>query len=648
MADDVPVSMLLGETRHVSTRIKDKGRNVKRVTATLSDASGESVEVGSFELHGRAVPQDEFDLRVPIVINADVPIGAGDLTFQAEDDLGHHSAGEAVPILIEPTELAPLIGLESYTHRMPAGSTVPLKLQISHLMPLQKIEISVSGPGLADDMDDLVIPDIGLTSFSQEIAISSNGSAMLDEQIMVTVRAYDIGNQSSSQSIVFEIGEWGENEFLIAADAVLTEAMRFSNISVQGDVLGVEQTQLSIQNEGIPVNRLVIEDGATVLIDGGVGEIEVHDQLVIESGGRLSVATNRVGSPVDLPKLAGHGGDGFIGSREVSAYGSFRNPEFPGSGDGGGGVLTLRVGQLTLNGVISANADAPDPVPDAEPVDPRASGYQGTIPAPSGGSISIHTNQVSGSGTLEANGSNGEQSLGGAGGRIALYYDDLNRSNDEIFRGFSWRVEPGDSGNLFSASGSGTVFIKRSDQSYGSLYVENNNPFIHSTTLRSVGDFPVASVTRVLGADDMYEITIVGEDLPLRDEDNWEPGLSGLFVQLLADSGETEPLRIVRNTETSITVYSEADPVLIGEMRVRGVVPLDYLHLGDRTELISRDTISVADFRFRSGLSIAGVAGFETEKTETIGSSYLGGEYNDGFYVGHVDADQLILESGQD
>lgn len=132
--------------------------------------------------------------------------------------------------------------------------------------------------------------------------------------------------------------------------------------------------------------------------------------VTVASGGKIS-ADGRGFSPNKGPLAsdtggkagAAHGGIGKAQStKNLSAYGSIRNPVDPGSGGqngslGAGGVVcVIAGGGLVVEGTISAVA---------------SSGYA------SGGSVLMKASSVSVSGTVSVQGG----SAGGGGGRIAIY-----------------------------------------------------------------------------------------------------------------------------------------------------------------------------------------------------------------------------------
>ncbi len=165
----------------------------------------------------------------------------------------------------------------------------------------------------------------------------------------------------------------------------------------------------------------------------------------------------------------GNGGNaGQIGLGATSSYGSITNPTDLGSGGGndvsagansgglGGGAIILNVtGTTTVSGTIVANGG------NGQQCYESGGG--------AGGSINITTGVLAGNGSITANGGNGcFYGGGGGGGRIAINYtSSTSAATITTFGG------TGSGGSSFG--GAGTVLIKSGSQTYGSLTVDNNN-----------------------------------------------------------------------------------------------------------------------------------------------------------------------------
>ena len=169
-----------------------------------------------------------------------------------------------------------------------------------------------------------------------------------------------------------------------------------------------------------------------------------------------------------------HGGLGRKGSGQASyTYGDFRNPTWPGGGGGkynngnlggaGGGVIRIRVkagGNTVLAGAIKANGQ-----------DPGGVGAGGA-----GGSVYLSTPGLYGGGAIEAFGGQGNYDYacgGGGGGRAAVV--------DLADAGPMWqpaqiaaRVNTsGGWGKSKLHAGAGSLFVRWTTQSYGTLIFDN-------------------------------------------------------------------------------------------------------------------------------------------------------------------------------
>jgi hypothetical protein len=181
--------------------------------------------------------------------------------------------------------------------------------------------------------------------------------------------------------------------------------------------------------------------------DGGVVRLEVGN-LTIHAGGGINAdgagyaGACGPGKGSQVPGCGAGGGYGGVGGDNISTipelhvvstggvtYGWAEAPMLPGSGGGnggtaydvkggyGGGCIWIRAtGAVVNDGTISANGSAGG--------DGASKGGGG-----SGGSIFIVCRTMAGNGTMAANGAIGRQmntdyySGGGAGGRIAIWYD---------------------------------------------------------------------------------------------------------------------------------------------------------------------------------------------------------------------------------
>lgn len=161
---------------------------------------------------------------------------------------------------------------------------------------------------------------------------------------------------------------------------------------------------------------------------------------------------------------AGHGGAGRDSGNGVpggDCYGSITDPVDFGSGGAndtnvgsttagaGGGSLSLHVGgDLTVNGVISA---------DGQTFLANEAG------AGSGGSVRMWCANFGGSGTVSARGGDGGAGGSGGGGRIAINYDSSDFAGSLNARGGN---------NSYGRAGAGTIYLKPASE-LGTMIVDN-------------------------------------------------------------------------------------------------------------------------------------------------------------------------------
>jgi hypothetical protein len=231
----------------------------------------------------------------------------------------------------------------------------------------------------------------------------------------------------------------------------------------------------------------------------------------------------------------GYGG----GSGRNPVYGHPANPIYLGSGGGGGNCS----GGGSGGGRITIHAT------DEVAIDGQllADGMGATCGAPgsgSGGSIKIETSLLSGSGNISAAGGSGE--VGGGGGRIAIFYDNLGTTD---LNGLMNVTALG--GTAGASSGSpGTVLLKQTGKLYGDLYVDaNNNGSLCDklTPLTTVGFGTIQTLT----AD---TLTTDGTVAMIPN------GLVG--IEINPNLNQSQTYTVVSNTATTITVDISGKPPL--------------------------------------------------------------------------------------
>ena len=223
---------------------------------------------------------------------------------------------------------------------------------------------------------------------------------------------------------------------------------------------------LHIINEGMLIHTPTYTGGMNLAITENVF-IDTDSSINVSGMGYAPNQGPGVGKPPvhrgPFGGGGGYGGAGGAGNGDLNSggqpYGSLTEPNDLGSGGGGtnasgGGAIRLVVGNtLTIDGQILANGHDSTWI---QHLDPGAG---------SGGSVWIEAQSINGSGLISSNGGVGEASGGGgAGGRIAIYYENLSFEPDNITArgGVGW-----------NSGGAGTIFIKQLSKGTGDLIIDN-------------------------------------------------------------------------------------------------------------------------------------------------------------------------------
>lgn len=197
------------------------------------------------------------------------------------------------------------------------------------------------------------------------------------------------------------------------------------------------------------------------------------DNILIETGGLVTAdgqgyaAGRGPGAGTLAPFLsagsgAGYGGYGKTGSTPPAGepYGDVYEPSLLGSsanGKGGGAIHLNVTNDLLIDGLITATAA-------------NVSGDSGPG---SGGSIWLVTDNIAGSGIVRANGDDSGSGGDGGGGRIAIYYNQIDPTNPIA-------IDPVSNSQVQAfgiAAGAGTIYVENTGihtEHQGELFVDNN------------------------------------------------------------------------------------------------------------------------------------------------------------------------------
>lgn len=206
--------------------------------------------------------------------------------------------------------------------------------------------------------------------------------------------------------------------------------------------------------------------------------LNIGGDVTVNTGGTINVSSKGFeqgygeGAATNLHGGGSYGGEGGGIYRAGGAtYGSHLLPTDLGSGgydgnDGfgrGAGAAKLKIaGALNVDGTISSNG---------------AAGYYGggnnrKTGGGSGGSILIYSKEITGSGSILAQGADGYDygSVTGGGGRIAIYSD---ASYESTFSG-TISASSGTRRSMYRREGgNGTIYSKTPSQTYGDLILDN-------------------------------------------------------------------------------------------------------------------------------------------------------------------------------
>ncbi len=294
------------------------------------------------------------------------------------------------------------------------------------------------------------------------------------------------------------VAEWNQQSsftgtVVFATQYPTVDGATFTQFNVTGDVNLQGGVWTHMSNRAFTDNtyRLYVEVGGNVTVGSNA-------KISTKGYGRKGNPTNGQG-----PYLAAYGGYAYCEKEtRTSAFGSMLEPVdcaqwvYLGSQYfyAGGAVRLSVAGDLVVDGSIDSDSN----------------GGGSSYAAAPGGSVWINAKSVSGAGTISADGARGGKTDGpsgaGSGGRIAVYtVEDLTMPVEKITA-----YGEGVSASSTISSGAGTVFLKSSAQTYGTLVV--NSPL--NSRNYGTGIYPpggVAGLTPVMpGETWTFDSVILG------------------------------------------------------------------------------------------------------------------------------------------
>ncbi len=340
------------------------------------------------------------------------------------------------------------------------------------------------------------------------------------------------------------------------------------------------------------VNPTPIPAGCSVSVKCGRG-IEINANTVT-IGSSASINADSLGFAAGTgPGLGGgnasggsYGGKGGYGttggiSTPGSTYGSVTQPTSLGSGGvqftAGGGAVKLSVsGTLTNNGRISADG----------------AWGGGSAPAGSGGSVYISASTYAGTGLARAEGGTVGSSGGGGpggGGRVAIYATTMSNTGSRTAFG-------GVADTFFEGGGNGTVYLKTTAQTYGTLQIANGDR--RGSLLSSVGaTLPAGTYTFDAITLNDYGVVDVGDGATL---DMTIPTITGDSTGRISHSGTGI---LITGSSLTIDDYILAENTsAIGSVTDLTIADGGVLdHTGNTTTEVNKLNLSLTNLTIQSG-----------------------------------------------
>ena len=568
------------------------------VTAQVSDNIGVASVRASLGASSvvDTVPPFELALWAPPVDGAELQT----LVLEATDLLGNTARVE-IPVTIAPRVdvAAPTLAIlaPSDGARDLAGQVVDVVYAASDETLLAGFRLTAQGPGLPTTALDEG-PLFGTGSFERSAAFTIPASAAPGDAFLVRAEVRDFGGNTTVReaSVVVPVGE-------IYTGTNLDGSLDGTDVILQAG------TYTAI--EPLDLRNLTLLDGARVISPVGAElALTVRETLYLAPTASLDVtgrgfAGGDGASPVggapswvagSSPDAGGsHGGVGIrwdgpgpAGDVYDSVYlptlaggGGGRDDDGSGNGTRGGGVLTLDIGTLIVDGVIQARGGT--------------SNFNSSNAAGAGGSIRVHASTVRGGGLIDVSSSNtgtnftnGRKVGPGGGGRIALWVD--------VFEGFDPATQAKATGGrrdtAFDYGGAGTVFVHTAGDVHGGLRIDNGELGDGSDRLAAPSLLPS------LGAGGVVSLVAEGDDARLTADQVLRPRWAGAYVRLRdVGDGDLGLFRVLEVDASGGALLQGAATVALGggAATYAGEYRFDRLELAHGGRLESGDPLWIAE-----------------------------------------------------
>ena len=361
----------------------------------------------------------------------------------------------------------------------------------------------------------------------------------------------------------------------------------------------------------LTATNVTIKAGASpvTVAQGGTLSLAVSGTLTVETGAVLDMsalgyaggatATSPGSAPSGVTGSASDSGGSHGGAGQVwgnpgpagpvydSVYqpqlggggGSLRNTATGRHGGSGGGVLTLNVGQLVLNGRILAKGEQ------------RATSGS-TDSSGAGGSVSITAGTLSGAGLIDASGGDYQASTqygaSGGGGRVVLNVGTLSGFDPvaqvKAWGGTTWNVT-----TPLLYAGPGTVFVKTPADTYGRLIVDSGKETSGAERVGPQTPLPV------LGTGAVTAFLVQGADGLVTASAAFKAQWLGAWMALLDPTGAPLGSFQVQSIDGSGRALLKGAGSITGASKYRGQYRFDRVDLKSGAGITSGDDLLVGD-----------------------------------------------------
>ncbi|MDA8020340.1 MAG: Ig-like domain-containing protein [Thermoanaerobaculia bacterium] len=494
------------------------------------------------------------------------------VTATATDNNGNSST-ETLNLQVDPSSngIPPEVAFSCPTDgaMLPSAYDLPLQLTATDDEGVRQVELFFD-----DDTTPFAVAtpsSAGTLSFDVSETATLPTVSGAPQTVRLRAVVTDAAANSTTSEITVEVVEAvdlatdGSNDWAALASAVGV---------LRSGILEIDQPRT--------LGGLIVLDGATVTHPpASVGaetalDLSVGGSVYVACGAALDVTAMGYRPnetyPGETTSANGSGGSHlgvggqFANSPPGSTYGSVYYPTEPGAGGdhagwglAGGGVVLVEASEMVIDGAIRANGDSRP-----------TGGYR----AGAGGSIWLDVSgDLSGAGSIEANGGEVPGGYGaGGGGTVAVYHgsSESDPVSDLLARG----------GGAKYAGGAGTVYAHGPGSTYGELTLDVGS-------VDGITDLPsLGSGTAQTGSSG----TRLETDLP-----SIQPYFVGHWVEIYDASGAWEGTWRVESIDGAAAVLLETGATVDVGDTWQGVYRFDRIEMLGDLELRSDDPIRVSD-----------------------------------------------------